>query len=664
MPVVLVVYHPPPTRNRKFTGPAFTEPEVETVQKLYKGKPVYVEHDSSKPAIGHVKSFQRGPNGELMCYLYIDSSTAAAKEVIRKIKQGEYRDVSIGFLAAVSEDYRMFDQFVLQEISIVEKGAMPNTNIVLFGDEEGVFASPEAVHNIFGGKRAPGGENGENGENGDRGDRGEGGADTGGAEDRFADIPDARDGFHAAHQGFPQQMIKIANSAATGTREGLGGETRFVPLFARDGGSGRSDRSVDIPSMFKEPQLEQSRSRRTEESARRRIKIAIALAVRNSKRLDQERADIATKLLASAPVLKNDTPAMSAETVSAATAAVPGTTAATATTTTTTNAATAPATPAAATPAAQLQQQQQQPPEPPAGAAPDASTSRFADISLKEIFEKIQPKDSEDASVEDLEVTPENLSLFFERYKQLQAENKRMAEEQYKQRQADLQASFQAIKEYNERTNNQSVAGMPHERYAQSIQNGMEQNADLIKVLASVCTNHTEMSKKYEEAQKKFEESQQEIEQIRTLQLQQQQTVAQQTPRVGTKRATPATASQTLKIPRYALNTDSSTEVKSVYADVMRALGLGKSASYLVPEHLIAAQPPPAAAAPAVPAPATVAIQNSAARAQQHAAAAAAPAVQTQVTGESVPVAAKPAHPSFQDLQSYCSNRMSTELLS
>jgi hypothetical protein len=114
-------------------GPEFREDEIEDAKKFYIGQAVCTEHDMTNK-VGKIMNFFRGPNGELCVDLFIDTSTPQGKEAMRKVRAHIYRGVSISFGHDIDKDGFSLTKFVPLEISLVEKGAMPNTNILYFGD--------------------------------------------------------------------------------------------------------------------------------------------------------------------------------------------------------------------------------------------------------------------------------------------------------------------------------------------------------------------------------------------------------------------------------------------------------------------------------------------------------------------------------------------------
>lgn len=143
------VCHPPPHPDPSYDGPMFNVGDAPDAERLLRGKPVFVEHDYAQAPVGEVLDTRRGPNGELMCVLAVDESSPAGALVAENVRNGSFKGLSIGTKTLAEGDFSAWHKFLINEVSIVHKGAMPNTDILMYSSNGEVGISESAWLNLL-----------------------------------------------------------------------------------------------------------------------------------------------------------------------------------------------------------------------------------------------------------------------------------------------------------------------------------------------------------------------------------------------------------------------------------------------------------------------------------------------------------------------------------
>jgi hypothetical protein len=139
-------FHPPPSTNADHRGWDLSEREVARASVLLKGKPVYCEHNKHE-RVGAVERLWREPKSRALVVDLALSADRAGGEVMRRVKSGELRGLSIGFFAERNQDWERVSEIRPNEISIVAKGDMPGTRIFEFEDPQGIYVVPQ--HTVY-----------------------------------------------------------------------------------------------------------------------------------------------------------------------------------------------------------------------------------------------------------------------------------------------------------------------------------------------------------------------------------------------------------------------------------------------------------------------------------------------------------------------------------
>lgn len=123
--------HPPPYTDPKYKGWTIRASEVERVMPKYVGKPVHVEHDTSK-TVGRVEAvFRDKKSGALVVDLGLTEDNDGI-ELMKRIHAGELGELSLGYTA--EGDQRTMARTSEPEpveISICKRGAMQDA--LIFG---------------------------------------------------------------------------------------------------------------------------------------------------------------------------------------------------------------------------------------------------------------------------------------------------------------------------------------------------------------------------------------------------------------------------------------------------------------------------------------------------------------------------------------------------
>jgi hypothetical protein len=143
--IVYGVIHPPAERDPTWTY-NLHESDIDACVKKWRHMPVYVSHghlEKRRPC-GWVSHLQRGPEGELMCWLVINSGIEEGKKAIQGMKDGTYKGLSLGATNYLDQETLRVTGIAASEVSIATEGARPGTNIYWFTDE-----SHKPIHSQF-----------------------------------------------------------------------------------------------------------------------------------------------------------------------------------------------------------------------------------------------------------------------------------------------------------------------------------------------------------------------------------------------------------------------------------------------------------------------------------------------------------------------------------
>lgn len=124
--------HPPPISDPKYKGWMMRTTEVGTVMPKAVGKPVYINHDYTKPPVGKIKEVYRDKeSGSLVVDIALNSDHAGW-DAMKKVQSLELGELSIGFDAiGNTKTKERVSDYDPQEISLVNKGAMEDA--LVFG---------------------------------------------------------------------------------------------------------------------------------------------------------------------------------------------------------------------------------------------------------------------------------------------------------------------------------------------------------------------------------------------------------------------------------------------------------------------------------------------------------------------------------------------------
>lgn len=134
---VMAICHKPPLddpnskewffrKDEIFTSSERSKPFIE-----YIGKPVCIEHDKTR-VVGRVDELFMSSKGDLMCGLRIYKKAPEGAQAIMDIKNGVWRDVSIGRRADIDVETYNGTNITPTEISLVAEGAIENSHIMHF----------------------------------------------------------------------------------------------------------------------------------------------------------------------------------------------------------------------------------------------------------------------------------------------------------------------------------------------------------------------------------------------------------------------------------------------------------------------------------------------------------------------------------------------------
>lgn len=151
---IRAICHPPPKTDPAYKGLYLRADELSKDTEhskafgSYVGKPVKFEHGRyDQTEIGLVTEVGQMSNGWLYCDLLVDMRTPLGKWTVEEMKQGRAMDVSIGFDRLKNVHTKESSNMTPREISIVRRGALEKSNILLFNiDEKQKFLFKDAFH--------------------------------------------------------------------------------------------------------------------------------------------------------------------------------------------------------------------------------------------------------------------------------------------------------------------------------------------------------------------------------------------------------------------------------------------------------------------------------------------------------------------------------------
>lgn len=143
--------HPPQFTDPNYRGWTLLESEANKIMPKYIGKPVYIEHDKTKPPVGKVKGVYRDKDGggSIIVDLSLDSNHAGW-DTMKAIQAGELPELSISYDATGDEDTgeRLSEARPL-EISICKKGAMPDALIFAMKVDDYAVVSSQKSKSVY-----------------------------------------------------------------------------------------------------------------------------------------------------------------------------------------------------------------------------------------------------------------------------------------------------------------------------------------------------------------------------------------------------------------------------------------------------------------------------------------------------------------------------------
>jgi len=147
---ILGVCHPTPTRDLTFEGIEFREDEIPLVIAGFTYKPVYVSHNYERRFVGLVDSeYERGPNGELICSLFIDESCPEGAQLMQDVHAKRLRGLSLGSRANYLRDEAAIIDLHPHEISVCEQGELEDTWILAYGDSKRIWLCESAFNWLY-----------------------------------------------------------------------------------------------------------------------------------------------------------------------------------------------------------------------------------------------------------------------------------------------------------------------------------------------------------------------------------------------------------------------------------------------------------------------------------------------------------------------------------
>jgi hypothetical protein len=132
---VIGVLQPDAPTDRYYTGPRVRVDEVDDFAKSLNGKPVMYEH-MDDVIIGTVYKIILGDKNDIIAYLALDETIPETSKIIEKLKTSELKGISIRLRYSRSRDFTSFKNLLGIEISVVERGDIPDSHIIWHGKQK------------------------------------------------------------------------------------------------------------------------------------------------------------------------------------------------------------------------------------------------------------------------------------------------------------------------------------------------------------------------------------------------------------------------------------------------------------------------------------------------------------------------------------------------
>lgn len=141
--------HPPPTTDPAYKGWKLKSSEIDRVMPKFVNKPVYIEHDKSKGAVGRVHAVYRDKeSGSIVVDLSLNHDNLGW-DAMKRVQSGELGELSISYDASGNEHYARTSEAIPQEISLVKKGAMHDAMIFAIRVDDHVALSSQHKRSAY-----------------------------------------------------------------------------------------------------------------------------------------------------------------------------------------------------------------------------------------------------------------------------------------------------------------------------------------------------------------------------------------------------------------------------------------------------------------------------------------------------------------------------------
>jgi hypothetical protein len=143
--------HPPQFTDPNYRGWTLLESEATKIMPKYVGKPVYIDHDKTKPPVGKVKSVYRDKDGggSIVVDLALDSNNAGW-DTMKRIQSGDLPELSLGYHAHGNDETGLRTSEASPiEISICKRGAMPDALIFAMKVDDHAVVSSQKSKSVY-----------------------------------------------------------------------------------------------------------------------------------------------------------------------------------------------------------------------------------------------------------------------------------------------------------------------------------------------------------------------------------------------------------------------------------------------------------------------------------------------------------------------------------
>lgn len=140
--------HPPAEDVGEFRGTYFNKEEIGRTLDRFAGVPLCVDHDREH-VVGSVRSCTVQENGDIFVDAFVDDSSPKGESVMREIEAGIKKGLSMSYEAHMNKHAIRFSDASPIEVSIVNKGAIPRSRILAFGNSKGITLSKSGISEIF-----------------------------------------------------------------------------------------------------------------------------------------------------------------------------------------------------------------------------------------------------------------------------------------------------------------------------------------------------------------------------------------------------------------------------------------------------------------------------------------------------------------------------------